>query len=541
MPNAMDIKAFILLMIALSFAAFFRPKVKDDPISNRVVLFWFVAATILMLAAVVWVRFLLLAIAAIILAPKEMDYRPAFYLTAIVAIVSRMQYRVPFPGINYLIVIDPAMMVALAVGIPALIGFMVQRPKDDPRAGTPGTDFLVLFLVGLTAFLLSRGANATFTNTLRNIILQFTILYIPYAVMSRGLANWNAIRALVIATMTNGVMMVAAGLMCWAMNWNLYFQAATFVEMMAAFYRSGAVRVAVTTEPTVIGICLTAFMMALWFLRKQLTTSKIFIWGWLGGGLFILLATQARGAYLTAMAAGAALLVCKIKSVGARIALVTGLGAVMITLYLALSASGFESVDKYGTFEYRQELLEASVKEVKGSPFFGNPDYYNSPNFQHLWQGDGIIDFVNTYVQYALKFGLIGLMLHILLFSNAGLRSIKHADRLRFGSGPLTDDGSAGIGYGVAALMAGMMAMIMTISTVSYIEPFLSILVGTAAAYARVTKANLASATPLSAVTASPQPEPAPQPHEEAAKPNALPGRKPFEIDVTPGPRGWSG
>ena len=142
--------------------------------------------------------------------------------------------------------------------------------------------------------------------------------------------------------------------------------------------------------------------------------------------------------------------------------------------------------DQYGTFSYRAELLRTSISQIADRPFFGSADIMSLPRFQHLRQGEGIIDLVNAYLQIALYNGLIGLGLYA--FANwfalkAGLRMFAQLPAKD------ADESVASLRRNAALFIAmhiGFLIMIATISAVSYIWHYGFIFLGLLVALARV-------------------------------------------------------
>src|SRR5262249_27202687 len=91
-------------------------------------------------------------------------------------------------------------------------------------------------------------------------------------------------------------------------------------------------------------------------------------------------------------------------------------GPALVALVVASGAAGdllrgvpiFGSVDAFNV-TYRERLLQIALDEIGKSPFFGGQELLYSPAFQELVQGEGFVDFVNTYVAIALTSGLVGL------------------------------------------------------------------------------------------------------------------------------------
>src|SRR5262249_55162448 len=124
--------------------------------------------------------------------------------------------------------------------------------------------------------------------------------------------------------------------------------------------------------------------------------------------------TYARGPWLGAITAmlGFALVGPRATSRLARTIAVTGiLGAAVFVSPLgdriAKTLPFFGTGAATSTVLYRQVLLERSVEIIRDHPYFG--DQVAFLRMEDLRQGEGIIDFVNTYAQIALFYGLIGL------------------------------------------------------------------------------------------------------------------------------------
>lgn len=66
---------------------------------------------------------------------------------------------------------------------------------------------------------------------------------------------------------------------------------------------------------------------------------------------------------------------------------------------------------------------------IQRNPLFGSFDFRNTPEMQSMIQGEGIIDIVNTYINLALRVGLVGLTLFVGFFVSIlfGLRKALRA------------------------------------------------------------------------------------------------------------------
>jgi O-antigen ligase len=185
----------------------------------------------------------------------------------------------------------------------------------------------------------------------------------------------------------------------------------------------------------------------------------------LGAGL---IATLSRGPRV-----GALILVMVYMVTGpmavANLARFAVLGAiVLLALLLTPVGSGLfdllpfvGSVDA-GSVTYRQQLFAAALVVIERNPWFGSGDFRLEPEMQELIQGQHIIDVVNTYLEIALNFGLIGLGLFASFFASVlvGLWRVRKFQVLQ----------NMGLDAYMRASMATLVAILVTIGTVSSVD-----------------------------------------------------------------------
>ena len=98
---------------------------------------------------------------------------------------------------------------------------------------------------------------------------------------------------------------------------------------------------------------------------------------------------------------------------------------------------------------------------------------------QRMIQGQGIIDVVNSYLQIALEFGLVGLFLFVIFFLTLGASLFTRA------ASPTSHEPS--INYaGLFALLVAMLFTIVTVSSVSVIPSIYWAFAGICAALPRL-------------------------------------------------------
>ena len=148
--------------------------------------------------------------------------------------------------------------------------------------------------------------------------------------------------------------------------------------------------------------------------------------------------------------------VAVIGAVGLALLLVTPVGTRLIDLLPFVGTVG------EGSVTYRQKLFDNSIVVIQRNPLFGTPDYRQEPEMRAMMQGEHIIDIVNTYLEIAMRSGLVGLSLFVGIFATILLRLRRV---LKF-------HGVNDVNFNtcVRASIATLIAMLVTIATVSSID-----------------------------------------------------------------------
>jgi O-antigen ligase len=104
-----------------------------------------------------------------------------------------------------------------------------------------------------------------------------------------------------------------------------------------------------------------------------------------------------------------------------------------------------------------------------------------NPILEEMRQGQGIIDIVNSYLQYALEFGLVGLGLFLLLI----LVVLRGVWRTRSAARKSNDIEVAILGRTLLAAMGGILVTIATVSSIFSIPALYWLIIGACVAYIR--------------------------------------------------------
>jgi O-antigen ligase len=145
------------------------------------------------------------------------------------------------------------------------------------------------------------------------------------------------------------------------------------------------------------------------------------------------------------------------------------------------------------TIEYRSRLLTRSWDVIKQSPWFGDP--LAIAKLQDLRQGQGIVDFVNAYVELLLSNGFVGLSL-FMAFVLCGLFSMR-TGRLQ----PRQPDSDlAKLGASIGACIIGTLIFIADGSFGSGVERMFYAMVALAVSYSMLVRSNKNASESLTTV-----------------------------------------
>ncbi|MGH7234634.1 MAG: O-antigen ligase family protein, partial [Candidatus Saccharimonadales bacterium] len=257
--------------------------------------------------------------------------------------------------------------------------------------------------------------------------------------------------------------------------------------------RAGLVRAAVSSgNPLVLGYLLS-IALGFWLYLRRFVKSRSIEIGVTCVLLLGLIAAYSRGPW-----AGALVILFSFAVIGpraaprlVRVALATTLvvGLILISplgnrIAKVIPFMGGE-VGAYN-ITYRERLLSRSVEMVRGHPWFGNQNAYSE--LQDLRQGVGVIDFVNTYADVAVFYGLVGLALFV-SFILVGLFKVCLVSKLA-----IWDTSVATLSASIGACIIGTLLMIYTSSFIFGFAIMFYVLGGLSSACASLKEATRARA-----------------------------------------------
>ncbi|MEL6361237.1 MAG: O-antigen ligase family protein [Pseudomonadota bacterium] len=378
-----------------------------------------------------WLALLVACVAVFVVTMRE-PFKVAAFIVAVFSMPATSKLVPGFAGINYFLALSPAMAMSVVLLTPSLL------PNRQPLAGksfTKATDLTYWVLFVIVSVLAFRDVSVT--AGLREITVFLLTSAFVYAAFSR--VDWTKENLILLSSAFVGqfVMMSLVALHETVIGWHHYYFALTnwdidFIRRVEV--RSGLSRTVGTSFGSIaFG---AGFMVAMTFalaLRAYIKPKVAATGGFLAM-LAGMVTTVSRGA-LISMVVSIVAFVGTGKAAFKRLA-VTGIAGVFGMAVISLTPLGrdllnilpFMSNDEDVTLNYRAQLLEVGSGVVMKNPLFGSVGYMDDPDMEVLRQGQGIIDIVNSYLHFALDYGLIGLTLYLIILSSAlwgGWRSIS--------------------------------------------------------------------------------------------------------------------
>jgi O-antigen ligase len=208
---------------------------------------------------------------------------------------------------------------------------------------------------------------------------------------------------------------------------------------------------------------------------------------WLGAGCFWagLLGAYSRGPWL--VAALVFFVFLSLGPQGASRFVKAVVAATIIGALVLISPIGDRVIDNLpfvGTVDsenvsYRQRFAEISWQLIQANPLFGDPNILLY--LEDLRQGQGIVDFINSYATIAMYYGLVGLLLFLGPYLSGMWKMFVLRRRLAS-----IDPAASLMGTSLLACMTGTLFMMGTGSFGTSLEKLYYVFAGLTAAYLQV-------------------------------------------------------
>jgi hypothetical protein len=488
-----------LLIVAILGFLIFR---LSEPIADRFSMasdfrrrrnVWFILTFAAFLSPSFWL-YCAIAIPVMLWAGKK-DTSPIALYLLLLHVAPPVPVNIPIIGANGLFELNNYRLLSLCVLVPAAYRL---RSNSDIRKKR-NIDTMDVLLAGwailhIAIFIPPDLPNHVIlqdsaTNMLRRAFLFVLDVYVVYYVASRSIVDRRGLIDAQAAFCVATAVMAAIAVFEYARHWLLYADLASFwsENLKAGFYlfRGDALRAQASSgHPLALGY-LFAIAFGFWLsLKDQVPSTKTRI----AVGLVFcsgLLAAYSRGPWVGALAIYFVYIAIGPQRLGRifkslaifgcsfGLLLATPLGDRVISVLPFVGGT----VDS-GSVTYRESLTSRALEIVEQNPWFGDQLAYQQ--MEDLRQGEGIIDFVNTYAEIGVFYGLVGLSLFLLFSVSACARAYRNA------SYNIRTDPALGLtGIDILACLVGTLLMLVSCSFIfGYVQLFY-VLTGFANAYGR--------------------------------------------------------
>lgn len=448
---------------------------------------WFGITLVAFLAHNFWIFLVATATLLILALPKEKNKLALFCLVLFAAPPIESQITglgviQHFFNINYI------RLLALAVLLPAFIS-LLQQPDTQPF-GRSVPDKMIVGYMALSLILTFTASS--FTNTLRHgIFYSFIDIFLPYFVASRSAKTLQSFREILMTFVIAALILSVIAVFEYTRHWLLYtpLENALGTHWSYGNYMSrgsGSLRAQGSAgHPITLGYIFAVAFGLMLYLKIIIPNAKVW---WIGITALItgLILTFSRGPWV---GAGVTLIIYFALSPTPARGLLKGVlvSVVILPILLAtpvgekiIESLPFMSTVDTDSVVYRQRLFEVAVQVILENPFLGAYDYFYSSAMQELKQGEGIIDVVNTYIGIGLANGLVGLSLFSGFFITLIFGVFKSMRRLSD-----KNDERYLLGQALIATLTGILVIIATVSSISFIPTVYWLVGGLCGAYIR--------------------------------------------------------
>jgi hypothetical protein len=335
-------------------------------------------------------------------------------------------------GSIYLLAFDKWLFAAIG------LAFAVQIRRSRGKLPRGWWDLAFILLIALE-LIGARGQN--FTSTLRTIFGISVALIFPYVVISRSLRRPEDVRRLIFTIVFAAFVLSCEAVYEWRMNFLPYELITQHLgaAMSISSYskqRSGGLRASTAfPEPTSFGLFLAIAFLATLASRDAFKSrrSQMLALIVVLAGLY---ASNARSPII-ALTLGVLAFDFYRRRYGQMMAKLAGLVALGLAA-LALASVSASFSDRLGlsgggadTTNYRRLLFDRGSQEIAKHPLLGVSPEQATVALADIRQGEGIVDFVNSYIYYGLIAGVGGIVMMLIGFFGTAARMLSLRGRLR--------------------------------------------------------------------------------------------------------------
>ena len=479
-----DLAKTVFIILAIGFTVFhFAKKAFAEHIPEGDFKKWLWAWLLITSAAFFTGNFpayMLISVVIMYYFSRKIDNRIAYFLILYFAFP-------PYQVLTPVIYVSHWRILSLVILLPMF--FSKKWRRNTPSLGKPLGDKLIILMLILMFILNLRGT--TPGDSIRTSVTFFIDWLLPYFVVSRCIKDFDELKTALIALTIGCTIAACIALFEYLTVWLLY-QPLPFLlnfDSLTGSYlgRAGQLRALAS-----MGHSLTLGLVLLVMIGINIPLSSLVQSKWLKRGY---LASLFAGLYSTVSrgpwgATGIVILVYTITGRKAMSRTVLLLASFALAIFILPSIPGGQRIINMMPFigqseqfnvEYREQLIPKSIQILKRSPLFGVFDAREEPEMEDMKQGEGIVDIVNSYLNIALSYGLVGLTIFLWIFVWTiyqiirAMKYIRDRESLRYK-----------LGQSLRAIYVGLLVMLSSISFVDVVGSFVFLLLGLSASYSRI-------------------------------------------------------
>lgn len=406
--------------------------------------------------------------------------REAANLTLVAAFILPMIKLTIAPGGSLIAILTPSMMVG--------IGGLVASFRERAERGT-GFSLPILLLIAITVLWNAR--DLQFFSIARSVVDAVLIIVVLYIVIVRALRTPDDLKAMLLHLSYASVLLSSVLLFESFRHWPLFpdtVQRLSEGGYMMVKMRGGMLRASgPIIEP--MQAAMVMLMMAVGTIGSRSSFRSTPVWLLaIAVGLAGVMMPQSRNAI-----GGFGVAVLVFMFYRGQIGKSVALGAAAAVFFMiAQFATGRNPIpfmnedvaEGGGDVSYRAELLTRGLEEFWKAPLFGAPSTDVLFRLRDMVQGEGIVDFVNTYLHIGLLTGFIGLF----IFCSALAVTLL---QLLVGRKRVADDDVRSNYAAVTGAVVALVAMLALTSMQTYVTLLLTMWLGVAAAMKAVSASRL--------------------------------------------------
>jgi O-antigen ligase len=446
---------------------------------------WLVVTTILFLGQNFWIFITLVCVYLLFSLPRDPNQRLPLYF-AILCAAPQITAVVPgIGGIESFFQINYARALSLLFFLPLWVR-LVQRPNPRGRLFSLPQDKYILGLCLI--FVVFQGRDVSLTIFMRTAFHVFLDVVLPYYVISRYLRDEDTVQKILAAIVVSTTIMAAIALFEYTKSWLLYEIDLGVLQRGAGFrVRAGWLRAQATFgQPIVLGYVLMIGFGALLGISGRLASLRYFVviaallaaaqiaplsrGPWVGFGVLLVIwvgtgAKKLKSAFIASLGSLVALSLLQFTQFGEK-------------LFRLLPFVGDIEEE---TADFRVALFESAMEVASRNLWFGTRDFLDAPELRVFEVRWGIVDITNSYLEYLLQYGVVGLSFFVLLFLTVSFPLFRSTLKRR-----QIDQGILDVSRALLAIIGSIMLVIATVSSITFVPVYYWAIAAVSVAYVQI-------------------------------------------------------